>query len=129
RGNRPGAGRVEQAGAQASRVKQLLRTWRVLRRQPPSAAREGQPERGHLLAVANQQDVASEHRVVPGLAFDRRESRELPELVWGRPDERQLTLLREHQQQVLIRQQHELTVAVPSVLPLALAVFQVDARE
>ena len=34
----------------------------------PSAAREGQSERGHLLAVANQQDVADQHRVVPGLA-------------------------------------------------------------
>src|SRR5205814_9320089 len=67
--------------------------------------------------------------VVPGLAFDRRESRELSELVCGRPDERQLTFLRQHQQQVLIRQQHDLAVAVASVLPLALAVLQVDARE
>jgi hypothetical protein len=49
--------------------------------EPPSAARHGQPERHHLLAVASQQDVANEHRVVPGLALDRREQRELLELV------------------------------------------------
>jgi len=30
---------------------------------------------GHLLAVANQQDVADENRMVPGLALDRREPR------------------------------------------------------
>src|SRR5882672_6799451 len=47
----------------------------------PSAAPGGQPERGHLLAVANEQDVACQHRVVPGLAFDRRESGELRELI------------------------------------------------
>ena len=42
---------------------------------PSSAAREGQPERDHRLVVANQQDVADQHRVVPGLALDRREAR------------------------------------------------------
>ena len=26
----------------------------------PSPARDGQPERGHLLAIANQQDIADE---------------------------------------------------------------------
>ena len=54
---------------------------------------------------------------------------ELSELVWVRPDERHLTVLREHQQQVLVGQQHDLAVAVASVLPLALAVHQVNARE
>src|SRR2546428_4570536 len=88
----------------------------------PSVAREGQPERGHLLAVANQQDVAGQRRVVPGLALDRRKPRELPELVRGRRDQRQLTLLRQHQQQVLVGQQEELAAAVASALPLALAV-------
>src|SRR5688500_8066640 len=93
------------------------------------AAREGQPERGHLLAVANQQDVADQHRVVPGLALDRRELRELRELVGGRLDQRQLALLRQHQEQVLLGQQDELAGAVASALPLALAVFEVDGRE
>jgi hypothetical protein len=66
--------------------------------QHPSAAREGQPERGHLLAVANEQEVACQHRVVPGLAFDRRESGgELRELIGCRPDQRQLTFFRQHQ--------------------------------
>ncbi|MBI3679171.1 MAG: response regulator transcription factor, partial [Acidobacteria bacterium] len=98
-------------------------------RATPSAAREGQPERGHLLAVANQQVVAGQHRVVPGLALDRRDPRELLELVDGRSDQRQLTLLRHHQQQVLVGQQDELPLAVASALPLALAVLEVDARE
>src|SRR5262247_62306 len=30
----------------------------------PSASHQGQPERSHLLAVANQQDIAHQHRVV-----------------------------------------------------------------
>src|SRR5262245_47295425 len=92
------------------------------------AIREGQPKRSHLLAVANQQDVAYQRRVVPGLALDRRESRELRELVGGRPDKSQLALLRQHQQQVLVGQQNELAVAVATALPLALAVLEVDAR-
>ena len=96
---------------------------------PPSAVREGESERGHLLAVAKQQDVAYQRRVVPGLARDRREPCELGELVGSRPDQRQLTLFRQHQQQVLVGQQDELAVAVASALPLALAVLEVDARE
>src|SRR6266540_3049561 len=43
--------------------------------------------------------------------------------------QRQLTLLRQHQQQVLVGQQNELAVAVASALPLALAVLEVDASE
>ena len=65
-------------------------------------------------------------QVLPSM---RREPRELRELVGGRPDQRQLTLLRQHQQQVLVGQQDELAVAVASALPLALAVLEVDARE
>src|SRR2546421_7044988 len=57
-------------------------------RQHPSAAGEGQSECGHFLAVANQQDVTGQHRVVPGLALDRREPRELGELIGGRLDQR-----------------------------------------
>src|SRR5713226_5656951 len=94
-----------------------------------SAAREGQPERGHLLAVANQQGVADQRRVVPRLALDRGKPRELFELVWSCADERQLTFLRQHQQQVLIGQQEDLAVAVASALPLARAVVEVDAGE
>src|SRR5438132_14160166 len=94
-----------------------------------SVTREGQPERGHLFAVANQQDVADQHRVVPGLALDCRKPREFRELIGSCADQRQLTLLREHQQQVLVGQQHELAVAEASALPLALAVLEIDARE
>src|SRR5436309_8853006 len=95
----------------------------------PSTAREGQPECDHLAVIANQQEVADQRRVVPGLAFECRESRDLGELVGGRPDQRRLTLLRQHQQQVLVGKQDELAVAVASAFPLALAVLEVDARE
>ncbi len=44
-------------------------------------------------------------------------------------DQRQLAFFGQHQQQILIRQQHELTVAVAAALPSALAVGQVDAGE
>src|SRR6202040_4482370 len=59
-----------------------------------SAAREGHPERGHLLAVAHQEDVANQHRVVPGFALERFEPRQLCELAGGRSYQRQLALLR-----------------------------------
>ena len=61
---------------------------------PPSTPRKGEPERSHFFAIANQQDIACKHWMVPRLAFDRREPRELPELVEGRADQRQFTLLR-----------------------------------
>ena len=52
-----------------------------------------QPERGHLVAVTNEQDVPDQYRMVPGFAFDRLEPCDLSELVGRRPDQRQLTLL------------------------------------
>jgi hypothetical protein len=67
--------------------------------------------------------------VVPGLALDRRDPREFPELVGGRPDQRQIAFFRQHQQQVLVGQQDELAGAVTSALPFALSVLEVDARE
>src|SRR6266852_3800469 len=97
--------------------------------QSQSVTREGQPERGHFLAVANQQDVADQHRVVPGLAIERREPCDLGELIRVRADQRQLTVLRRHQQQVLIGEQNELAVAVAPALPRALAILEVDAGE
>ena len=95
----------------------------------PLATREGKPERGQLLVVSNQQDVANKYRVVPGLTLDRRESCELSEPVGSRIDQRQLTLLCHHQQQVLIGQQDELAGAVTATFPFALSVLGVDARE
>ena len=67
--------------------------------------------------------------MVPGLALDRREPRELRELIGCRPHERKLTLLRKHQQQVLVGQQDELAVAIASALPVKVAVLEVDARD
>src|SRR5262245_66038583 len=67
--------------------------------------------------------------MIPGLALDRREPRELRELVRGRPDQRQFALLRQRQQQVLVRQKNDLAVTVAPAFPLALAVLKIDARE
>ena len=66
---------------------------------------------------------------IAALAFDGWDLRDLSELIGRRLHERQLAVLRQHQQQVLIGQQDELAVAVASALPLSLAVLEVDARE
>src|SRR5436190_344152 len=95
----------------------------------PVGNRRGQPECRHFLAVANQQHIADQYRMVPRLAVEHRESRDLGELIGRRLDQRQLTVLRRHEQQVLIGQQDELTAAVASALPFALAGLEVDARE
>ena len=95
----------------------------------PSSARQGEPECSHLLPIADQQNIADQHRVIPGLPLDRGKPRQFCELIGGRPDQRQLTLFRQHQQQVLIGQQDELAIAVASALPFPAAVLEVDARE
>src|SRR5207249_11265064 len=100
-----------------------------LRAQTPSAAREDQPESGHFLAVASQQDAADQDRVVPGLALKRRVTSDLRKLIGGRLDQRQLALFRQHQQQVLVGQADKLALPVASALPLALAVCEINARE
>ena len=65
------------------------------------------------MVVAHQQEVADDHRVFPGLAFERlREPRDLGELIGRRLDEREIALFRQHQQQVLIRQKQELARAL-----------------
>src|SRR5262249_19499688 len=96
---------------------------------PPSAPGQRQPERGHLLAVANEQDIACQRRVVPGLAFDRPESGELSELIRCGPDQGQFAFFRQHQQRLLIGQEDELAVAIAAALPLPRAILQVDAGE
>jgi hypothetical protein len=58
-----------------------------------SASRQRHSERRHFLIVANQQDVADQHGVVPGFALDRLEARELRELVGARLNQRHLALL------------------------------------
>src|SRR5262245_5876876 len=67
--------------------------------------------------------------MVPRLAFDRRDACDLREPIRRRTDERELTFLGYHEQHVLIGENHELTRAVASALPLALAVREIDARE
>ena len=88
----------------------------------PSTAGERHPECRHLLAVANEQHVAHKHRVVPRFSGEDRDPRDLLELIRGRPDQRQLAFLRQHEQQVLIGQKYELTAAVAPTFPFALAV-------
>ncbi len=89
----------------------------------------GQSKRGHFLAVAHEQDIADQRRVVPGPAFDRGETRELVEPVGTRRDEGQLAALGQHEQDALLAQQDELAVAVTPAFPLTLAVVDVDTRE
>src|ERR1700690_3716644 len=79
---------------------------------PTSPPRKRQPKRSHLLAIANQQHIAGQHRVIPGLAIEGREPRELRELIGGRPHQRQLSLFRQNHQQILIGQQDELAIPV-----------------
>src|SRR5688572_26239316 len=118
-------------------IRLAKRTWRGLltgtranlTSPPPLRARCGrapQPERGHLLAVADEEHVAHDHRVVPGLAVDGFESRNLGELVGRGVDQRDLSLFGEHQQQVLVGEQDELAVTVASALPRARAVLEPD---
>lgn len=57
------------------------------------AARKRQPECGHLVIIANQQDIANEHGVIPRLALYCREPCELGELIGGRLYERELAFL------------------------------------
>ena len=67
--------------------------------------------------------------MVPGLAFDGRNSRELSELLRRCRHERDVAVFRKHEQQILIGQQEELSVPVASALPFALAVLGVDASQ
>ena len=67
--------------------------------------------------------------MVPGLALNRGNARELGKTVRHRADEHELAFFREHQQKVLIVQEHKLAIAVASTLPLALTVGKIDARE
>ena len=68
--------------------------------------------RGHLLAVADQQNVADQHGMVPRLAIDRLELCDLFELIDRRRDEHDIPVFGHHEQEILIGQEHELTVAV-----------------
>src|SRR5262245_3976160 len=58
----------------------------IAMRQLLSAACQRHSERGHLLAVPNKQDVVHEHGMVPRLAFDGFETRDLGELIGNRLD-------------------------------------------
>src|SRR5687767_10084822 len=89
----------------------------------------GQPECGHLLAVAHEEGTAGDDGMVPGLAGDARRAAEFLEPFRRRADKRQLSFFRQHEQRIVVRQQHKLAAAVAAALPLPRAVRQVDARE
>src|SRR6185436_8813409 len=86
-------------------------------------------KRRHLFTVANQQHVADQHRMIPRLAVERRDARDFLEAIGGRTHERELAILRQNEQQVLIWQQQHLTMPVPAALPAPLAVLEAEARE
>src|SRR5262245_37036733 len=67
--------------------------------------------------------------MVPGLTFDRFESRNFRELIGDRLDQRQFAFFRQDEQQILIGQENELAVAITSTLPFALAVIEVDGGQ
>ena len=54
---------------------------------------ERKSKAGHLLAVANQENVANEDWMVPGLARERRNPGDLGESVWHRLHQRQIAVL------------------------------------
>ena len=89
----------------------------------------GQPECGHLCAVAYQQDITCQHRVIPGFSFDRRDTRQFSELLRDGLDQHQIAFFRNNQQQILICQQDELTAAIAATFPLSLTFFDIDAGE
>jgi hypothetical protein len=59
----------------------------------PSAVRNGQAECRHLVVVANEQDVADQHGMIPGLALERGEASDLFELAAVCFDQRKLAFL------------------------------------
>ena len=67
--------------------------------------------------------------MVPSLAADRRNARDLLELIRRGAHQRQITFFGKHQQQVLLGQQDELATAITAALPYTSAVSEVDARE
>src|SRR6266404_1127486 len=103
------------------------------RQQCPGLTREGSRQRSERdsrnAAISWPLRTSRRSPTSTGWFQSRREPRQFLELVGGRSDQRQLTLLRQHQQQVLVGQQDELAATVSSALPLALAVLEVDARE
>ena len=89
----------------------------------------GEPERAHFLGVAHQQDVADQHRVVPGLALYCRRPRPLGGPRGRRVYQRQVSLLAQDEEQVLVGQQQELPLAVAAPLPGTLIRLDVDAGQ
>src|SRR5687767_11332551 len=101
----------------------------LVRRSCEQRERLAKAERGHLLSVSYQQNVAHDDRVVPGLAVERGGLCDFRVLVRCRADQCQLTVFGDYEQQILLGQQEQLPVAVATALPVALAVLEVDRRE
>src|SRR6185503_6564622 len=83
----------------------------------------------HLFGVSHEQHIAYEHRMVPRFALYRRHFGDLRKLIAAGLNECEFAFLRQHEQQILIGQQHKLAIAVASALPLALTITEIDARE
>ena len=93
----------------------------------PSFLLRHEPDRRHFLAVAGQEDVSGQRRVVPCLATDPRVPGDLLEPIGSCSDGHQISALGQDQQQVLVGQQQQLAMAVPAALPLPASVVDVDA--
>src|SRR5262245_40793794 len=86
-----------------------------------------QIERGHLVRIPDQQNTVRERGMVPGLAADDREARELVVALRRGTEEREVTVLGEDDE--VVADGEDLTVAVAAALPLEIARAGVDAAE
>lgn len=91
--------------------------------QPPARASRNAAISWRLRTTKTSPTIAGWLQVLPSTAGNR------ASIVNRRRDQRKLASLRQHQQQVLIGQQHELAGARASALPHLLAVLDVDARK
>jgi hypothetical protein len=72
--------------------------------------------------VSDEQDVPDDHGMIPRLALERRDARDLRELIRRCFHQNEVALFGGDEKQVLIREQDDLAVPVSSALPLARAV-------
>src|SRR5689334_16722773 len=94
-----------------------------------SARFEGEPECRHFLAVPDEERVANQHWMIPRLAVDRFEARDLGKLIGNSLHQRKFALFRNHEQQIFIFEQDQLAVSVTSAFPRPMAVAEIDARQ
>src|SRR5688572_4989948 len=84
-------------------------------------------ERSHFLNVADQEPAGGNDRMVPGLAADRLEPRDLLVPIRRGFDEHHLAVFRQHD--YMFPREHDLAVAIAAPLPFLLARVRIEAGE